>query len=89
VDSQLRASNEGLLRPRVARAQRAVWLTCFPRAFGAPPNFSSNKTLKSMRLNQAMSRGRLGSRGEELVLSGAEQRNKPFLFEMPICRQCL
>jgi hypothetical protein len=42
-----------LLRPRVARAQRAVWLPCFPRACWAPPGFSSNKTLKSMRSNQA------------------------------------
>ncbi len=36
-----------------------------------------------------MSRGRVGNRGEELVLSGAKQRDEPFLFEVPICRQGL
>ena len=31
-----------LLRPRVARAQRAVWLTCILRAFRAPPDFPND-----------------------------------------------
>jgi hypothetical protein len=84
-----RSASEEATWPFPPNPSEAARCTSTKGCLVALPLFPSSNTLKSRRPNQAMPRDRIASRGKELVLSGAEQRNKPFLFEVPICRQGL
>jgi hypothetical protein len=66
---------------RVARAQRAVWLSC--PYFFEEQNFEVDET-ESGRIGDVVT-----AAGKELYLLSTEQGHKPFLFEMPICREGL